>query len=115
MNLNLIAYLAYFAITSYIIVVVGRSCYRNGNIFVAALIPGHADLCQKINQVLLLGYYLLNIGYCAITIIGWKTITSVELLVELVAFKSAVIISIISVMHYTNIFIITRYVQKLIK
>ena len=28
------------------------------------------DLCHKINQLLLVGYYLLNIGYCAMTLIS---------------------------------------------
>lgn len=115
MNLNIIGYAIYLLVTIYIIVVVGRICYRNGNVFVSALIPDHEDLCHKINQVLLLGYYLLNIGYCAMTLIGWETIGSVHQLVETIAVKSAVIISIICVLHYANIFIITNYIQKLTK
>jgi hypothetical protein len=115
MNLNIIGYIIYLSVTIYIIAIVGRICYRNGNIFVSALIPDHEDLCHKINQVLLLGYYLMNIGYCAMTLIGWETISTSGQLVETIALKTGIIVCIISVMHYANIFIITNYIQKLIK
>jgi hypothetical protein len=115
MNLNIIAYFIYLSITIFIILRVGKICYKNGNIYVAELIPNHADICQKINQVLLLGYYLLNIGYCAMTLISWQKIISVTQLTEIICSKAAVIIFIISVLHYLNIIIITKYIHKLIK
>jgi hypothetical protein len=114
MDLNLIGYAIYLSVTAVIILRVGSICYRNGNVFVGELIPDHEDLCKRINQILLLGYYLLNIGYCAVTLVQWDTIETVPQLVETVAMKSAVIICIISVMHYLNIFIITNYIKKLI-
>ena len=114
MNLNILAYLIYLAITTFIIVKVGKICYQNGNIYVAQLIPNHADLCQKTNQILLVGYYLLNIGYCAMTLISWAKITTLHQLIEDIAFKSAIIIAVIAIMNYLNIFILTKYIQKLI-
>lgn len=115
MNLNIIGYFIYLIITIIIILKVGEICYKNGNIFVLELIPNHADLCQKINQILLLGYNLLNIGYCAMTLISWEKIISLNQLIEVIAIKTATIIFIISALHYTNIIILTRYIHKLIK
>lgn len=115
MDFNLVGYLIYFCITIYIIVVVGKICYRNGNAFVAALIPHDEELCLRTNRILLTGYYLLNIGYCAVALSGWTTITSAGQLVETIAVKSGLIVCIISVLHYLNIFFITNYIQKLIK
>ena len=114
MNLNIISYLIYFSITFIIIVKVGRICYNNGNIFVSQLIPNHEDLCLKINQILLVGYYLLNIGYCAMTIISWNKIETVTQLIEVITSKSAFIIITIAVMHYINIILLTNYIKKLI-
>ncbi|MES2545418.1 MAG: hypothetical protein V4548_11065 [Bacteroidota bacterium] len=114
MNLNIIGYSIYLLITIFIIIRVGRICYRNGNVFVAELIPEHADLCQRINQLLLLAYYLLNIGYCAVTLVSWSTIVSVNELIEIISIKTSIIIFIISALHYTNIIVLTKYVQKLI-
>ena len=115
MNLNIIGYFIYLSITVFIILKVGKICYRNGNVYVSELIPNHADLCQKTNQILLLAYYLLNIGYCAMTLISWKKILSTNQLIEVIAIKTALIAFIIAALHYTNIIIITKYIHKLIK
>jgi hypothetical protein len=115
MNLNILGYFIYLSITIFIILKVGKICYKNGNIYVAELIPNHADLCQKINQVLLLGYYLLNIGYCAMTLISRQKIISSAQLIETIGTKTAIIVFIISVLHYLNIIILTKYIHKLIK
>ncbi|MBF03808.1 MAG: hypothetical protein CMP76_10980 [Flavobacterium sp.] len=114
MNLNIIGYLIYFSITCFIILKVGKVCYDNGNIYVSQLIPNHEALCQRINQMLLIGYYLLNIGYCAMTIISWQKIISFENLIEIIASKSAIIIITIALMHYLNIYLLTKFIKNLI-
>lgn len=114
MNFNIIGYVIYLLITSIIIIKVGEICHKNGNVYVAQLIPNHIDLCHKTNKILLLGYYLLNIGYCAMTLISWEKILSINQLIEVISVRSAIIICSIAVLHYINIFILTKYIQKLI-
>jgi hypothetical protein len=114
MNLNIIGYIIYLSITALIILKVGKICYTNGNIFVAQLIPNHEDLCLKINQVLLIAYYLSNLGYCAITLVQWNIITTQTQLFETIAIKTSIILFLIGIMHYINILIITKQVKKLI-
>ncbi|MDQ7949905.1 MAG: hypothetical protein REI93_13720, partial [Pedobacter sp.] len=87
----------------------------NGNVFVAELIPDHLQLCQQINKVLLVGYYLVNVGYATMTLVDWETIRSVPQLVEVIAARMAIIISILAILHYLNIYVLTTQVQKLIK
>lgn len=115
MNLNILGYIIFLVITTYIIIVVGKICYRNGNVFVLELIPGHEELCHQINKMLLIGYYLINIGYCAMTLISWSTITNVTELAEMISSKTSIIVGILAILHYLNIFILTNYIQKLIK
>lgn len=115
MNYNMIGYGIFITLIVLIIVVVGKICYRNGNVFVAELIPDHLELCQQINKILLVGYYLVNIGYGAMTLVDWETITSPLQLVEVIAIKISIIISILSILHYLNIIILTTSIQKLIK
>ena len=114
MNLNIIGYLIYLSLTSVIIIKVGKLCYDNGNIFVSQLIPNHEELCHQINKTLLIGYYLLNLGYCAMTIISWEKIQTINQLIEIIASKSAIIILTIGFMHYINIILLTKYIKKLI-
>jgi hypothetical protein len=114
MNLNLPAYGIFLTIVVYIILVVGKICYRNGNIYVMELLQGHEELCIRLNKILLLGYYLVNIGYAAITLISWEPITSITGIVEAIAIKTSVIVGILSLLHYLNIILLTKYVHKLI-
>ncbi len=115
MNLNITGYAIFLVIISYIIIVVGKICYRNGNIYVASLIPHHMDLCQQINKMLLIAYYLVNIGYSAMTLVNWESINSTQQLIEIITTKTAVIVLLLSFLHYTNIYVLTNYIQKLIK
>jgi len=115
MNYNIIGYLIFIVIICLIIVFVGKICYRYGNIFVAELIPDHLDVCQQINKTLLVAYYLINIGYCAMTLIGWEEIKNSLQLIEVLSVKVATIICILSILHYLNILLLTTNIHKLIK
>ena len=114
MNLNIIGHCIYLTITGIIILRVGKICYDNGNVFVSQLIPDHKELCTQTNQILLSGYYLLNLGYCAMTLVSWKALTNYSQLIELIASKTAIIILIIAFMHYLNIIILTKYLKKIL-
>ncbi|WP_444626505.1 hypothetical protein ACSLMH_14005 [Flavobacterium columnare] len=114
-NYNLIGYTFFLIIIIFIIVFVGKICYKNGNLYVNELIPNHANLCIQINKTLLVGYYLVNIGYSAMTLIGWNEIITIQQLIETLALKIATIAFILSFLHYSNLYILTNYVQNLIK
>jgi len=113
MNLNLIAYSIYITITVFIIIKIGRICYRNGNVFVLHLIPNDKEFCLRINKMLLLGYYLINIGYTIITLSGWTSIRSVLQMIESLSTNIAMILSILAVLHYLNLFWITKFIKKI--
>lgn len=114
MTLNSIAYIIYLGLTSYIILVVGNICYKNGNIYVGAIIKDDKNLCLYVNRLLLVAYYLMNIGYCATTLIQWETIINLQGLIELVAEKTAFILCIISILHYMNIYLIKTSLKRII-
>jgi hypothetical protein len=115
MDYNILGSGIFITVIVFVIAVVGKICYRNGNVFVAELIPDHLDLCLQINKSLLVSYYLVNIGYCAMTLVGWETIISLQQLIEVMAVKVAIIVCILSVLHYLNIYLLTNTIHKLIK
>jgi len=113
MNLNLITYSIYLLITVFIIVKVGWICYQNGNIFVAYLVPNDKEFCLRVNNILLTGYYLINIGYVVLTLSEWTTINSMEQMVESVSKNTAIIVCILAGLHYFNLFWITKFIKKI--
>ena len=60
-------YLAYILISLGITLWVGRTRNRNGRIFLLENYEDKPQLAEAINQMLLVGFYLINIGYIAYT------------------------------------------------
>ena len=60
-------YLAYIFVSLGITIWVGRTLNRNGRIFLLENYAGKPQLADAINQMLLVGFYLINIGYIAYT------------------------------------------------
>ena len=60
-------YLAYIFVSLGITIWVGRTLNRNGRIFLLENYADKPQLADAINQMLLVGFYLINIGYIAYT------------------------------------------------
>ena len=103
MNYNIIAYCLYGLLMSIVIVRVGTICYRNGNVFVASLMPDNLELCTYINKVLLAGYYLVNLGYSVYMISTWTAITTPHDVISNIASHAGQIIMLLAALHYINI------------
>ena len=67
---NIVSYLLFLSVSSYITIDVGRRCYNAGKHYLNYLIHD-ADLCLTINRILLACYYLINLGYIALNLTHW--------------------------------------------
>lgn len=105
-DLNLIAYLIYLPVTVYITVWVGWVCYKNGEEFIKRMMTDQR-MVRPVNRILLIGYYLINIGYCGLMLAQWKKVNDVVELIETTGFRIGVIVMILAFMHYLNIMVIT--------
>ncbi|MFM2230037.1 MAG: hypothetical protein RL607_1295 [Bacteroidota bacterium] len=112
MNLNILGYLVYLLLTAWIILWVGHQLYRNGIVFVNHLYPHHESLCLQTNKILLTGYYLVNLGYATLTLSQWETIVNSTQLIETIAYRTAIILSILTVLHYGNLITLSLYFKK---
>lgn len=104
--LNLLAYTIYLLITYLITVRVGWILYRNGRIYLLALLNGDNVLTDSINRVLLVGYYLLNLGYAALIISRWQTVENLLSLVESIVWMTGRIVLSLGLVHYLNMAVI---------
>lgn len=100
---NIISYILFLAISSYITVDVGRRCYYAGKYYLEYLIHD-SDVCRTINKILLGCYYLLNLGYIAISLTSWDRVGSIEEIITVTVIRIGKILLILSVLHYINIF-----------
>lgn len=101
--LNILSYLLFLSVSSYITLDVGRRCYLAGKYYLEYLIHD-SQLCRTINRILLGCYYLLNLGYIAVSLTRWEQVNSIGQLLAVTAVRIGNIVLILCALHYINIF-----------
>lgn len=102
MNYNILAYIIYLSIMIFIIVYVGRLFYNNGRVFILGLFKGNAEQTDNLNKILLLAYYLFNIGYAFTKLHYWTKVTDTALLISSLSSNLSLLILMLALMHYFN-------------
>jgi hypothetical protein len=106
MNYNVSAYCIYLILTVFVIVFVGKLFYRNGRIFILGLMKDDAVTTDYFNNILLVAYYLYNIGYAFVKLHFWQKIENMEMLVSSISNNMSVLIFILASTHYMNMILI---------
>ncbi|RXM51791.1 MULTISPECIES: hypothetical protein [unclassified Chryseobacterium] len=109
---NIVSYLLFLGISSYITIDVGRRCYQAGKAYLKYLLHDES-LCLTINRILLGSYYLLNLGYIAINLSTWERIDTIDEMVKITAVRTGSITLILCGLHYMNIFTLYFLRKKL--
>ena len=99
---NVLSYFVYFSLTIPVIVFVGWKCFKIGKIYLLDVLKDDG-ICNAVNKLLLIGYYLLNLGYIAISIANWHKIENYTQVITIVFTKLSIILILISLLHYLNI------------
>lgn len=110
-SLNILSYIIYGIITFYITVKVGWICYKNGIHFIQLELQDE-QIAQSVNKLLLVGYYLLNLGYALSMIYTWNTIHNQLELISALSYRTAYIILGLGCLHYFNIAMIALLRKK---
>ena len=106
MNFNISAYIIFLALMVFIIFYVGRYFYSNGRVFIISLLHGNVALADQVNKLLLIAYYLFNIGYSFLKLRQWGQVSNVSLLFSSLASNVGVLIFILAITHYFNMLMI---------
>ena len=106
MNYNILSYCIYGSITTYIIVWVGKLFHSNGRIFILRLFHQNQTMTNTTNNILLMAYYLFNIGYATMQFSIWKKIFDVNTMISSIASRTGILVIILAITHYFNICII---------
>lgn len=112
MNYNIVSYLIYIPVTVAITIWVANTLYKNGRVFLVDIFHGNELLADSVNRLLVVGFYLINLGYAIYTlkIIGY--IPSVQVVMEKLSTKLGMIILILGAMHFFNLFVFFKLRSK---
>lgn len=109
MNYNVIGYIVFFIIMFYVIGVVGWKFYTYGRPFIVNNMQKELHLVDPVNKLLLVLYYLFNLGYVAISIQYWEQLHSVAELINLIGVKTGTVIIVLGVTHYFNLYWLSNF------
>lgn len=105
MNYIIVSYTAYLVITISLTIWVATTLFRNGKVFLIDIFHGNQVLADSVNNLLLVGFYLVNVGYAVYTLQVTTEITSTREVIETLSIKVGWIILILGGMHFLNLFI----------
>jgi hypothetical protein len=108
----MICYLSYLAISIALTVWVARTLHKNGRVFLVEAFRGNSELADSVNHLLVVGFYLINIGYIAMALKTTEALTSAREVIELESSKIGVVLLILGVMHFFNFFVLGRLRHK---
>lgn len=108
MNWVVITYLVYLAISVALTVWVARTLHKNGRIFLVDSFAGNEKLADSVNHLLVVGFYLINVGYVTLALkYGVKATTAQESL-EVLSTKVGLVLLVLGAMHFFNLYVFTK-------
>jgi len=105
MNYTILTYAIYVPMTIMLTVWVANTLFKNGRIFLVDIFHGNEALADSVNKLLVVGFYLINIGYAVYTLRIFGQVTDVQMVIERLSVKLGAIILILGGMHFFNLFV----------
>ncbi len=103
MNYFILTYLVYLVVSIALTVWVAKVLFKNGRIFLVDIFHGNNELADSVNKLLVVGFYLVNIGYMSLALKETGAIPSTQVVVEVLSYKLGWIILILGAMHFLNL------------
>ena len=97
------SYLTYLAISIGITVWVARTLHHNGRIFLVDSFHGNEALADSVNHLLVVGFYLINVGYVTLALRFGRKPHDLAGTIEYLSTKVGLVLLILGVMHFFNV------------
>jgi hypothetical protein len=107
-NIIVATYLLYLMISVALTIWVARTLSKRGGIFLIDAFHGNAELADSVNHLLVVGFYLVNIGFVSLALKTAATINTSRGAIELLSDKMGMVLLILGGMHFFNLFIFSR-------
>jgi hypothetical protein len=100
-------YTTYALVTVSLTVWLARVLSRNGAVFLEDVFKDSPKMADAVNQLLVVGFYLLNLGYAALIMKAERGDTVISA-VEVLAWKLGALLMSLGLMHFANLYVFYR-------
>ncbi|MFI7600905.1 hypothetical protein [Actinoplanes sp. NPDC049681] len=101
-------YLAYLVTSVGLTIWVATTLSRNGLVFLEDVFAD-SRLAKAVNHLLVMGFYLLNLGYVAVAMRSGARIPDAARALETLSYKIGFVLLVLGVLHVLNVFFLGRY------
>ncbi len=101
----LVSYIVYLAISVTLTIWVAHTLHKRGAIFLVDAFNGNAELAASVNHLLVVGFYLINIGFVSLALKSDAVIKDSRGAIEMLSDKLGVVLIILGAMHFFNLYI----------
>lgn len=101
-------HVAYLAVGVGLTIWVARALARHGRVFLVDAFGGNAELAEAVNRLLVVGFYLLNVGFVALALKYGDRPTDVADAIESLSTKEGLVLVVLGGMHFVNLYIFAR-------
>jgi cytochrome b len=102
------AYAVYVVVSVGLTVWVGRTLARHGEVFLVDVFAGEPALAHAVNRLLVVGFYLLNLGYVAFALRIGGDVPDARSAVEQLSTKIGGVLLVLGVVHLGNVFVLSK-------
>lgn len=100
-------YIAYAVFAIGLTVALARTLFRSGAVFLEDVFKDTPRMAEAVNRLLVVGFYLLNLGYAALIMKSNGANTGVEA-AEVLAWKLGALLISLGIMHFFNMYLFFR-------
>jgi len=100
-----VTYLVYLVISIALTVWVANTLHKNGKQFLVDVFHGNAALADSVNHLLVVGFYLVNLGFVSLALTSKAQIQNARQSIELLSWKVGLVLVVLGFMHLINVYV----------
>ncbi len=108
MNETVITYGLYLALAVAMTIWVAKTLHKSGRVFLVECFHGNAELADSVNHLLVVGFYLINIGFVSLYLKTTETVTGAQGIFETLSGKMGIVLLMLGGMHFFNLLLFTK-------
>jgi len=101
-------YVSYLVICLTVTVWVAHTLHKNGRVFLVEAFHGDTALADSVNHLLVVGFYLVNLGYVSLALATTELVNSARQVMEMVSNKVGLVLLVLGFMHFFNLYVFSR-------
>jgi hypothetical protein len=101
-------YAAYLVISLGLAVFVAHTLQKNGRVFLVDTFGGNEKLADSVNHLLVVGFYLINLGYISLVLRYGDPARTLQEAIEYLSWKVGFVAVVLGAVHFLNVLIFSK-------